>query len=72
MHFKIPFVENLRCTDWGTKRIDMREHVEEMSKQKVITKDDVAMGITALVYYQIEDAEEPFMVLKICLLPLTI
>jgi regulator of protease activity HflC (stomatin/prohibitin superfamily) len=39
-----------------TSRIDLRERVYNFPKQFVISQDNVAMEITALVYYQINDA----------------
>ncbi len=58
LHFKIPIVENIRKTDSRENRVDMRERVEEMPRQDVITKDNVVMGITALVYYEVIDAAQ--------------
>ena len=39
----------------NTDRIDMREHVLDFGKQKVITKDNVIIDIDALVYFRITD-----------------
>ena len=39
----------------NTDRIDMREHVLDFGKQKVITKDNVMINIDALVYFRISD-----------------
>lgn len=36
-------------------RIDLRETVDEFPKQNVITKDNVTMEISALLYYQVTD-----------------
>lgn len=37
------------------QRIDLREAVYDFPKQSVITKDNVTIGISALLYYQITD-----------------
>lgn len=58
LRVKIPFVEDLRRTDAGCSYIDMRERVLEMPKQFVITKDNVSMGITAFIYYEIRDPKQ--------------
>lgn len=56
IHFKVPFVETPRIAHWLNKhsRIDLRECVRELPKQKVITEDNVEMTIGGLVYYMIE------------------
>ena len=67
----IPIIENTRFVHWkyveatsdgdveiktmNTDRIDMREHVLDFGKQKVITKDNVMINIDALVYFRISD-----------------
>lgn len=38
-----------------SERIDMRESVFDFPRQNVITKDNVSIGINALIYYQIVD-----------------
>ncbi len=71
LHFVIPFFERTRAVSWSyvtdmngkfphrfTKvmtRIDMRESVHDFPRQNVISKDNVTMEITALIYYQITD-----------------
>lgn len=71
LHIVIPFLESPRGAVWShliahdTKRyqrfsqyvtrIDMRESVYDFPKQNVITKDNVTMEISALLYYQITD-----------------
>ena len=42
--------------DKVTSRIDLRETVYDFPKQNVITRDNVAIEINALVYFQVTDA----------------
>lgn len=69
INFKLPFFDAPRKVFWsydtneGRKylsdnRIDLREKVYNFPRQFVITQDNVAMEITALVYYQIIDAKK--------------
>lgn len=69
IHFIIPIIETPRGTFWKqvTKapdgrtysyyaekyRIDLRESVYDFPRQNVITKDNVSIGINALIYFQI-------------------
>ena len=71
LHMIVPFIEKPRDIVWSfiqnidgkqhyrtTKvinRLDMREAVYDFPKQNVITKDNVTMEISALLYYQITD-----------------
>lgn len=70
IHFIVPFVDLPRVVHWtyfmiegeflrryirSTYRIDVREAVYDFPKQNVITKDNVTMEISALLYYQIID-----------------
>jgi len=71
LHFIMPFIEMPRTVIWSyisvgtdkryykfnkiTYRIDLRESVNDFPKQNVITKDNVNMEISALLYYQITD-----------------
>lgn len=70
LHLIVPFVDKPRQVVWSfvkgddkrhyrfTKvldRIDLRESVYDFPKQNVITKDNVTMEISALLYYQITD-----------------
>lgn len=71
LHMIIPFIERVRTSSWSfiqdvdgkrhyrfTKviyRLDLRESVYDFPKQNVITKDNVTMEISALLYYQITD-----------------
>ncbi|HTM06435.1 MAG TPA: SPFH domain-containing protein [Patescibacteria group bacterium] len=68
IHLVIPFMERPRTILWTTvvlsnneyrrtvskeRRIDLRECVYDFPRQNVITKDNVTMEITAILYYQI-------------------
>lgn len=71
LHVVVPFVEAPRKVVWShvtpiddkryyrfskvIDRIDLREAVYDFPKQNVITKDNVTMEISALLYYQITD-----------------
>lgn len=71
IHIVIPFAESPRDVTWSFfkendgkryyrfyrtfNRIDLREAVYDFPKQNVITKDNVTMEISALLYYQITD-----------------
>lgn len=71
LHMIVPFIEKPRDIVWSfiqdidgkrhhryTKvidRLDLRESVYDFPKQNVITKDNVTMEISALLYYQITD-----------------
>jgi regulator of protease activity HflC (stomatin/prohibitin superfamily) len=59
----IPFLDNPRDIRWiapggrrfSIVRIDLRETVYDLNQQSVITKDNVVVGINALMYIQITD-----------------
>lgn len=69
IHLVIPFIEEPRTSLWvfvqeiekgryyrmtrPVQRIDLRETVYDFPKQQVITKDNVVMQISAMLYYQI-------------------
>ena len=71
LHLVVPFMERPRSAIWSflrsedgkryvkiietITRLDMRESVYDFPKQNVITKDNVTMEISALLYYQITD-----------------
>lgn len=71
LHLIVPFIETTRGAVWShlvahdnkryqrytqyVTRIDLRESVYDFPKQNVITKDNVTMEISALLYYQITD-----------------
>lgn len=69
-HIIVPFVDELRESIWVfvveergkyyrmprvMQRIDLRETVYDFPRQNVITRDNVTMEISALIYYQIID-----------------
>lgn len=71
MHIVVPFLERPRFVTWSfvqelephrfyrylktLDRLDLRESVDDFPKQNVITKDNVTMEISALLYYQVTD-----------------
>jgi regulator of protease activity HflC (stomatin/prohibitin superfamily) len=71
LHLVMPLIERPRGAIWSffeqinsrnyqrytnyVTRIDMRESVYDFPKQNVITKDNVTMEISAILYYQITD-----------------
>ncbi len=71
LHIVVPFIDSPRANAWTyfkeienkkyykyiktTERIDLREAAYEFPKQNVITRDNVTMEISALLYYQIID-----------------
>lgn len=56
IHFKWPLIEIPRNIYWtSNNRLDLREQLHDLPKQKVITEDNVEMTIGALIYYKIEE-----------------
>lgn len=70
IHFVVPFMDAARTVSWtyfkeearryfryikNLSVIDLREAVYDFPKQNVITKDNVTMEISALLYYQVTD-----------------
>ncbi len=70
IHFVVPFMDAARSVSWtyfkeearryyrymrNLSVIDLREAVYDFPKQNVITKDNVTMEISALLYYQVTD-----------------
>jgi len=49
LRFIVPFVDNI------AQRVDMRETVIDVEPQEVITKDNVAVTVDAVVYYAVTD-----------------
>jgi len=49
LRFIVPFVDNI------AERIDMRETVIDVAPQAVITKDNVAVTVDAVIYYVVTD-----------------
>lgn len=50
IHFKVPFIDKI------AKRVPTKEQVADFPPQSVITKDNVAMRIDTVVFFQITDA----------------
>ena len=38
------------------KKVDMRIKAVEVPEQKAITKDNISVGVTAVIYYKVKDA----------------
>ncbi len=71
LHIIIPFAEKVRTLQWRfihkdvggelkvsaqhLRRIDLREKVLDFPKQHIITKDNISLGIDALIYFQVTD-----------------
>ena len=51
IHFKIPFVDSIRRVDFRMRTLDLRG-------QKAITKDNISVGIDAVVFLRVEDAKK--------------
>jgi len=58
LHFTKPIIESARNIKWSGRRIDLRELVYELPSQRVITKDNVAMVINGLVYYEVINSHQ--------------
>ena len=55
-HFKIPFVDSI-------KRVDLRMETVDIRGQAAITKDNISIGVDAVLFMKVEDAEK--IILKI-------
>jgi regulator of protease activity HflC (stomatin/prohibitin superfamily) len=51
LHFKIPFIDSIR-------RVDFRMRTLDLKGQKAITKDNISVGIDAVVFLRVEDAQK--------------
>ena len=51
LHFKVPFFDRI------SKKVSIKEQVDDFKPQPVITKDNVTMQIDTVVFYQITDAK---------------
>lgn len=56
LHFKIPVLDSI-------KRVDLRMQTVDLRGQSAITKDNISVGIDAVVFMKIEDAKK--LILKI-------
>ena len=56
LHFKIPFIDSIQKADLRMQTVDLRG-------QAAITRDNISVGIDAVVFMKIEDAEK--IILKI-------
>ena len=57
LHFKIPFLDSI-------KRVDLRMQTVDLTGQMAITKDNISVGIDAVVFMRIEDAERVILKIK--------
>lgn len=48
LHFKIPFIDSI-------KRVDMRTQTVDLKGQSAITKDNISIGVDAVVFMRVED-----------------
>jgi regulator of protease activity HflC (stomatin/prohibitin superfamily) len=51
LHFKIPFIDSIRRADFRMRTLDLKG-------QKAITKDNISVGIDAVVFLRVEDAQK--------------
>jgi regulator of protease activity HflC (stomatin/prohibitin superfamily) len=56
LHFKVPILDSI-------KRVDLRMQTVDLRGQSAITKDNISVGIDAVVFMKIEDAKK--LILKI-------
>jgi regulator of protease activity HflC (stomatin/prohibitin superfamily) len=67
LHLRIPFLETFRNVgyinrpeyrkDFGPYRIDLREQIFDLRKQRVITKDNVPVDVDSIIYYKVNAPE---------------
>jgi regulator of protease activity HflC (stomatin/prohibitin superfamily) len=68
LHVRIPFLDTFRIVgyinrpeyrkDFGSYRIDLREQIFDISKQHVITRDNVPVDVDTIIYYRITEPEK--------------
>ena len=51
LHFRMPVIDRIQ-------NVDMRIQTLDLKGQSVITKDNISVGIDAVVFMRIEDAEK--------------
>lgn len=51
LHFKIPLIDSIRRADFRMRTLDLKG-------QKAITKDNISVGIDAVVFLRVEDAQK--------------
>jgi regulator of protease activity HflC (stomatin/prohibitin superfamily) len=57
LHFKVPFIDDIMPVDIRTQELDL-------AKQTTITKDNISVGIDAVLFISIEDAEKLILQVK--------
>jgi regulator of protease activity HflC (stomatin/prohibitin superfamily) len=68
LHLKIPFIEKFRVVgfinrpefrnNFGAYRVDLREQIYDIVKQRVITKDNVRIEVDTIIYYRVTHPEK--------------
>jgi regulator of protease activity HflC (stomatin/prohibitin superfamily) len=57
LHFKVPLIDSIQ-------RVDLRMQTVDLRGQSAITKDNISVGIDAVVFMRIEDAEKVILRIK--------
>jgi len=57
LHFKIPFIDEI-------KRVDLRTQTVDLKGQSAITKDNISVGVDAVVFMKVEDPEKVILNIK--------
>ncbi|MCW4037393.1 MAG: SPFH domain-containing protein [Candidatus Bathyarchaeota archaeon] len=57
LHFRVPFIDSIQ-------RVDLRMQTVDLRGQSAITKDNISVGIDAVVFMKIEDAEKVILRIK--------
>jgi regulator of protease activity HflC (stomatin/prohibitin superfamily) len=57
LHFRVPFIDSIQ-------RVDLRMQTVDLRGQSAITKDNISVGIDAVVFMRIEDAEKVILRIK--------
>ena len=57
LHFKVPIVDSIQ-------KVDLRMQTVDLRGQSAITKDNISVGIDAVVFMRIEDAEKLILRIK--------
>lgn len=52
IHVKMPFIDRI------VRNVSLKEQVYDFPPQKVITKDNVTMGVDSVVYFKVSDVKK--------------
>lgn len=52
IHVKVPFIDRI------VRNVSLKEQVYDFPPQRVITKDNVTMGVDSVVYFKISDVKK--------------